>query len=83
MKNKDITFSIFYGYKLNTKNGFKIIYDNMKYSNCSFFNAIKKIFLIREINISSIKSIINDIEDEQMKEMHDYVHAIFNNNINN
>lgn len=67
---------------LNTKAGFKLIYNVMLATN-DFSKAIKCILKTREVNITTIENILVFIKARYRKEKHDYIHALFNNNINN
>lgn len=82
MKFKKLKFHLYSYYPFNTKKGFKLIYKRMN-SGYSFNDAIKQILAQREMSINSIRYIIDEIEDRYDKERHDYIHALFNNNINN
>lgn len=67
---------------LNTKAGFKLIYNTMLATN-DFSKAMKCILKTRQVNIITIENILVFIKARYKKEKHDYIHALFNNNINN
>lgn len=67
---------------LNTKAGFKLLYQTMLLTN-RFDTAMKLIFKTREVNITTIENILVFIKARYRKEKHNYIHALFNNNINN
>lgn len=67
---------------LNTKAGFKLIYQTMLCTN-DFGKALKIIFKVRYTNIVTAENIITIIKARYDKEKHDYIHAVLNNNINN
>lgn len=67
---------------LNTKAGFKLIYQTMLFTK-DFDKAMRLIFKTRCINIITIQNIVNIINSRYKKEKHDYIHAKLNNNINN
>lgn len=67
---------------LNTKAGFKMIYNKMLFTN-DFNKAMNSILLSRKANIVCIETMLYFIKSRYEKEEHDYIHALFNNNINN
>lgn len=79
---KEPFIPILNGEILNTKAGFKLIYNTMLCIN-DFNKAIKIIFRVRYTNIVTAENIITTIKARYDKEKHDYIHAVLNNNINN
>lgn len=64
---------------LNTKAGFKLIYNTMLATK-DFHKALNIIFGVRKHNLICAQDIIRILRDKYDKEKRDYIHAVLNNN---
>ena len=64
---------------LNTKAGFKLIYNTMLATK-DFHKALNVIFGVRKHNLICAQDMIKILRDKYDKEKRDYIHAVLNNN---
>lgn len=64
---------------LNTKAGFKLIYNTMLATK-DFHKALNVIFGVRKHNLMCAQNIITILRAKYNKEKRDYIHAVLNNN---
>lgn len=64
---------------LNTKAGFKLIYNTML-STKDFHKALNVIFRVRKHNLMCAQDMIRILRAKYDKEKRDYIHAVLNNN---
>lgn len=64
---------------LNTKAGFKLIYNTMLTTK-DFHKALNVIFGVRKHNLICAQDMITILRAKYDKEKRDYIHAVLNNN---